>query len=43
MTSRPHATMKYNPPLQSAAHKVITEAMRIFSPASNLPPSGGAS
>jgi AcrR family transcriptional regulator len=30
MTSRPHATMKYNPPLQSAAHKVITEAMRIF-------------
>jgi AcrR family transcriptional regulator len=30
MTSRPHATMKYNPPLQAAAHKVITEAMRIF-------------
>ncbi len=30
MTSRPHATMKYNPPLQSAVHKVITEAMRIF-------------
>ena len=30
MTSRPHATMKHNPPLQRAAHKVITEAMRIF-------------
>ena len=30
MASRPHATMKYNPPLQSAVHKVITEAMRIF-------------
>jgi AcrR family transcriptional regulator len=30
MTSRPHATMKRNPPLQSAVHKVITEAMRIF-------------
>jgi AcrR family transcriptional regulator len=30
MTSRPHATMKHNPPLQSAVHKVITEAMRIF-------------
>jgi AcrR family transcriptional regulator len=30
MTSRPHATMKNNPPLQSAVHKVITEAMRIF-------------
>jgi hypothetical protein len=30
MTSRPHATMKYNPPLQSAVHKVITVAMRIF-------------
>lgn len=30
MTSRPHATMKHNPPLQAAAHKVITEAMRIF-------------
>src|SRR5216684_5429856 len=27
MTSRPHATMKHNPPLQSAVHKVITEAM----------------
>ena len=30
MTSRPHATMKNNPPLQTAVHKVITEAMRIF-------------
>jgi AcrR family transcriptional regulator len=30
MTSRPHATMKYNPPLQAAVHKVITEAMRLF-------------
>src|ERR1700704_886403 len=30
MTSRPHATMKHNPPLQTAVHGVITEAMRIF-------------
>jgi len=30
MTSRPHATMKHNPPLQQAVHKVIIEAMRIF-------------
>jgi AcrR family transcriptional regulator len=30
MTSRPHATMKHNPPLQRAVHLVITEAMRIF-------------
>ncbi len=30
MTSRPHATMKHNPPLQTAVHRVITEAMRIF-------------
>lgn len=30
MTSRPHGTMKRNPPLQTAVHKVITEAMRIF-------------
>jgi AcrR family transcriptional regulator len=30
MTSRPHATMKHNPPLQRAVHKAITEAMRIF-------------
>jgi AcrR family transcriptional regulator len=30
MTSRPHATMKLNPPLQTAVHKVIAEAMRIF-------------
>jgi AcrR family transcriptional regulator len=30
MTSRPHATMKHNPPLQTAVHKVITQAMRIF-------------
>jgi AcrR family transcriptional regulator len=30
MTSRPHATMKNNPPLQRAAHLVITEAMRVF-------------
>jgi AcrR family transcriptional regulator len=30
MTSRPHATMKHNPPLQSAVHKVVSEAMRIF-------------
>ena len=30
MTSRPHATMKKNPPLQAAVHKVISEAMRIF-------------
>ena len=30
MTSRPHATMKLNPPLQTAVHKVISEAMRIF-------------
>jgi AcrR family transcriptional regulator len=30
MTSRPHATMKHNLPLQAAVHKVITQAMRIF-------------
>ena len=30
MSSRPHATMKHNPPLQRAVHLVITEAMRIF-------------
>ena len=30
MTSRPHAIMKHNPPLQAAVHKVITQAMRIF-------------
>lgn len=30
ITSRPHGTMKHTPPLQTAAHKVITEAMRIF-------------
>lgn len=30
MTSRPHATMKLNPPLQGAVHRVIAEAMRIF-------------
>jgi len=30
MTSRPHATMKRNPPLQAAVHKVIAQAMRIF-------------
>lgn len=30
MTSRPHATMKKSPPLQTAVHKVISEAMRIF-------------
>lgn len=30
MTSRPHATMKLNPPLQSAVHGVITECMRVF-------------
>src|SRR5882757_8463603 len=30
MTSRPHATMKRNPPLQTAVHGVITQAMRIF-------------
>ena len=30
MISRPHATMKRNPPLQAAVHKVISEAMRIF-------------
>ncbi len=30
MTSRPHAAMKHNPPLQTSVHKVITEAMRIF-------------
>ncbi|KRR00297.1 hypothetical protein CQ10_22980 [Bradyrhizobium valentinum] len=30
MTSRPHATMKLNPPLQVAVHKVIAQAMRIF-------------
>ena len=30
MTSRPHATMKHNPPLQTAVHGVITQAMRIF-------------
>jgi len=30
MTSRPHGTMKLNPPLQSAVHKVITECMRLF-------------
>ena len=30
MSSRPHGTMKHNPPLQAAAHLVITEAMRVF-------------
>jgi AcrR family transcriptional regulator len=30
MASRPHGTMKHHPPLQVAAHAVITEAMRIF-------------
>ncbi|MCA6113387.1 TetR/AcrR family transcriptional regulator [Bradyrhizobium sp. WSM 1738] len=30
MTSRPHRTMKFNPPLQAAVHKVIAQAMRIF-------------
>lgn len=30
MASRPHATMKNNPPLQTAVHMGITEAMRIF-------------
>ena len=30
MTSRPHATMKQNPPLQAAVHGVISQAMRIF-------------
>ncbi len=30
MMSRPHGTMKARPPLQTAVHKVITEAMRIF-------------
>lgn len=30
ITSRPHGAMKHSPPLQAAAHKVITEAMRIF-------------
>lgn len=30
MTSRPHATMKFNPPLQIAVHSVITEGLRLF-------------
>lgn len=30
MTSRPHATMKFNPPLQAAVHSVISEGMRLF-------------
>lgn len=30
MASRPHGTMKRNPPLQAAAHLLITEAMRIY-------------
>lgn len=30
MTSRPHATMKFNPPLQSAVHSVISEGLRLF-------------
>src|SRR5215218_3773003 len=30
MTSRPHATMKFNPPLQAAVHSVITEGFRLF-------------
>ena len=30
MTSRPHVTMSKHPPLQSAVHLVITEAMRVF-------------
>lgn len=30
MNSRPHGSMKDNPPLQTAAHLVITEAMRVF-------------
>src|SRR5262245_54478910 len=30
MTSRPHATMKFNPPLQTAVHSVITEGFRLF-------------
>jgi AcrR family transcriptional regulator len=33
MTSRPHATMKFNPPLQAAVHSVITEGMRLFTSA----------
>lgn len=30
MMSRPHGRMKENPPLQAAAHEVITEAMRLL-------------
>ncbi len=30
MTSRPHATMKFNPPLQAAVHSVISEGIRLF-------------
>ena len=30
MSSRPHATMKFNPPLQTAVHSVITEGFRLF-------------
>lgn len=37
MTSRPHATMKFNPPLQGAVHKVITEGMRLFCSADQTP------
>jgi AcrR family transcriptional regulator len=29
MTSRPHATMKNNPALQTAVHRVITEVLRV--------------
>jgi AcrR family transcriptional regulator len=38
MTSRPHATMKHNLPLQTAVHGVITQAMRIFCQDIETPP-----
>src|SRR6266849_8695803 len=37
MMSRPRGTAKYNPPLQSAVHEVIGEAMRIFCRADQTP------
>ena len=37
MTSRPHATMKFNPPLQAAVHSVISEGMRLFTRAEQTP------
>ena len=40
MTSRPHATMKQNPPLQTAVHGVITQAIGSFARISKHHPPG---